>query len=100
MNHSLAHTSTKGIGYAKPITKRKVKTMSQSQVLSNSCGVSRTEAPQTLLSKVFAAMNMARSRRALAKLDAHLLADIGITAKQAQEEAQLSTWNAPSFWRM
>ncbi|HCW84740.1 MAG TPA: hypothetical protein DHC76_12125 [Rhodobacteraceae bacterium] len=45
-------------------------------------------------------MNMARSRRALAKLDAHLLADIGITAKQAQEEAQLSTWNAPSFWRM
>lgn len=74
--------------------------MSQSQVLSNSCGLSRTEAPQTLLSKAFAAVNMVRSRRTLAKLDAHLLADIGITATQAQEEAQLSTWNAPSFWRM
>jgi len=35
------------------------------------------------LSKAFAALNMARSRRALATLDAHFLADIGVKATRA-----------------
>lgn len=40
-----------------------------------------------------------RSRRALAALDAAQLDDVGISAQQAQAEAQRPLWDAPSSWK-
>lgn len=40
-----------------------------------------------------------RSRRALAELDAHALEDIGISAHDAQREAELGPWDVPVTWR-
>jgi uncharacterized protein YjiS (DUF1127 family) len=39
-----------------------------------------------------------RQRAQLAQLDATLLADIGITCRQAQSEAARSAWDVPSTW--
>ncbi|MFK7744560.1 MAG: DUF1127 domain-containing protein [Roseobacter sp.] len=39
-----------------------------------------------------------RSRRALAKLDARGLQDIGITAEQARREAENGLWDVPPSW--
>ena len=41
---------------------------------------------------------LARSRRALARLDAHLLADIGLTEAEAGREAARPRWDAPDAW--
>ncbi len=40
-----------------------------------------------------------RSRRALARLDAQLLDDIGLSAEQARKEAELGVWDVPQSWR-
>ena len=40
-----------------------------------------------------------RSRRALAQLDAHALADIGVSAKSAHTEAGKPIWDVPATWR-
>ncbi|MEM1352320.1 MAG: DUF1127 domain-containing protein [Pseudomonadota bacterium] len=40
-----------------------------------------------------------KSRRALAKLDAHALADIGVTAEDALRESRLSVWDVPATWK-
>lgn len=39
-----------------------------------------------------------RTRRALARLDAHLLEDIGISPAQARHEADLTVWDVPETW--
>ncbi|TMM51854.1 DUF1127 domain-containing protein [Sulfitobacter sabulilitoris] len=39
-----------------------------------------------------------RSRRALARLDATALDDIGVTAAQAKAEASRPFWDAPQTW--
>jgi uncharacterized protein YjiS (DUF1127 family) len=39
-----------------------------------------------------------RSRRALARLDAAALEDIGIDRETALREARLGIWNAPESW--
>ncbi len=39
-----------------------------------------------------------RQRKALADLDAARLADIGLTAQEAQAEAARLPWDAPSHW--
>lgn len=40
-----------------------------------------------------------RSRQALTKLDAHALADIGVSAKHAHAEASKPIWDVPATWR-
>ncbi|KEO56212.1 DUF1127 domain-containing protein [Thioclava pacifica] len=40
-----------------------------------------------------------RSRRALRRLDARLLDDIGRSESEAAEEARRRIWDAPSHWR-
>ncbi len=40
-----------------------------------------------------------RSRRALARLDARLLEDIGLTESEAAFEARRRIWDAPDHWR-
>jgi len=41
-----------------------------------------------------------RSRRALARLDARALADIGVSAKSAHSEASKPIWDVPGTWRI
>lgn len=52
-----------------------------------------------LPSRIFAIMALSRSRRGLARLDDHLLRDIGVTRAEAMAEADRAAWNAPSHWR-
>jgi len=40
-----------------------------------------------------------RQRRALAKMDARQLADIGVTRDQARAEAARPLWDVPSHWQ-
>lgn len=40
-----------------------------------------------------------RSRRALLKLDDHLLRDIGLTHLEAVDEANRSFWDPPLHWK-
>ena len=40
----------------------------------------------------------ARSRRRLAVLDDHLLADIGLSRDEALAEASRTVWDAPDHW--
>ncbi len=48
--------------------------------------------------RVLSAAALARSRRSLARLDDHLLRDIGLTRAEAAKEAGHKTWDAPSHW--
>ena len=45
------------------------------------------------------ALALLRSRRALARLDPDQLEDVGLTAAQAQAEAQKPVWDAPASWK-
>lgn len=40
-----------------------------------------------------------RQRSRLAELDAHLLADIGVTPDMAADEAGRSFWDVPGHWK-
>lgn len=56
-----------------------------------------------LVIRPFAALSAAleahRSRKALARLDPHLLRDIGLTREEALDEATRPIWDAPLHWR-
>lgn len=41
---------------------------------------------------------LARERRQLARLEPHLLRDIGLSAEVAQQEAARPRWDAPAHW--
>lgn len=45
-------------------------------------------------------INLARQRKQLAQLDTSRLADIGISARQANAEANRRFWDAPTWWRL
>ncbi len=47
---------------------------------------------------IFAILGLARQRRQLAKLEAHLLADIGVTKDAAISEATRPIWDVPAHW--
>ena len=48
---------------------------------------------------IFARFRIARQRRQLGQLDAHLLKDIGLPDDAARVEARRPIWDAPSYWR-
>jgi uncharacterized protein YjiS (DUF1127 family) len=50
-------------------------------------------------SRLAAASRLARSRKGLARLDAHLLQDIGLTSAEARIEADRPVWDAPLHWK-
>lgn len=52
-----------------------------------------------LLARLWQALALARSRRALARLDDHLLRDIGLTRHDAETETRRRDWDAPQHWR-
>lgn len=69
----------------------------QNQSLAHIC-VRPHRANRSLASRIAHALDVARSRRALARLDAALLDDIGLTERQARNEANRPAWDAPHSW--
>jgi uncharacterized protein YjiS (DUF1127 family) len=55
--------------------------------------------PARLLRHVLHMVDVARSRRSLRRLDAHLLRDIGLTPHEADAEASRAPWDPPAHWR-
>ena len=55
-------------------------------------------ASRSVLAKILDLDATYRQRRALAKMEAHRLADIGVTRSEALSEASSPIWNAPSHW--
>lgn len=51
------------------------------------------------LSRLIGLIGLRRQRQRLMELDAHLLADIGISAQAAQAEADRPFWDAPESWK-
>jgi uncharacterized protein YjiS (DUF1127 family) len=49
--------------------------------------------------RLAAASRLARSRKSLARLDAHLLRDIGLTSAEARIEADRPVWDPPLHWK-
>lgn len=47
---------------------------------------------------LFDLLALYRQRRALARLDASTLADIGLNRKAAQDEAHRPLWDVPRHW--
>lgn len=58
--------------------------------------VGRTQGPW---SRLRAWSELVRQRRALARLDAERLQDLGLTEGEAQAEAGRPFWDAPRHWR-
>ncbi|MEM6759954.1 MAG: DUF1127 domain-containing protein [Pseudomonadota bacterium] len=58
----------------------------------------RTTQPRRRFS-LHTALTVWRTRRALARLDAAQLADIGVTPRAARREATKSIWDVPTTWR-
>lgn len=54
---------------------------------------------RSALSYLRAMVTVRRHRAALSRLDPHLLRDIGLTAQEAQEEAERPAWDVPDHWR-
>jgi uncharacterized protein YjiS (DUF1127 family) len=67
-------------------------TMSRSSALS---GLQRSF---SLIGATFSMLALARSRQALADLDARALDDIGIAHVDAKREASRPVWDVPSNW--
>ncbi len=68
---------------------------------TSTMAVARVQSRDTLadLAKRLRLAVIARRQRAqLARLDANLLADIGVTAHQAATEASRPAWDVPSTW--
>ena len=60
----------------------------------------RAPARRTSWGKKFISFrNLARSRRALRKLNAQHLADIGFSKAQADAEARKPLWDVPDHWQ-
>lgn len=62
-------------------------------------GVSASNQRQGIIAKSIKMLAVARQRRALRNLDDHQLADIGLSRKQAQTEADRRPWDVPAHWR-
>ncbi|PRY74688.1 uncharacterized protein YjiS (DUF1127 family) [Marivita geojedonensis] len=52
----------------------------------------------SVINRLNSAMALHRSRARLARLEPHLLDDIGLDAERAAEEASRPIWDAPSCW--
>jgi uncharacterized protein YjiS (DUF1127 family) len=54
---------------------------------------------RSLLAAVIVALRVKDQRARLAKLDDHLLHDIGLTRAEAEMESERPFWDAPTHWR-
>ena len=53
------------------------------------------QSPASIISILLKGVEVSRQRRALAKMDAATLADLGLTRAQAQREAKRTFWDIP-----
>lgn len=65
---------------------------------SRSAGARFAPSFSALIRNIVAARALARQRKALAKLDDHLLCDIGLTRSEAENESRRPAWDAPRHW--
>lgn len=56
----------------------------------------RRAAPGSIFSRMYGVW---RQRRALERLDANALSDIGVTETEARAEARRPFWDAPNGWQ-
>lgn len=49
---------------------------------------------------LFSLFGLARQRRELGQLDAHLLRDLGISPEDARSESRRGFWDVPRNWRV
>jgi|TARA_B110000902_G_C13794246_1_gene393330 uncharacterized protein YjiS (DUF1127 family) len=89
----MPHTSSIGIQNEQHITKGSTMTA------LTSISMSRTSPRVSLLARLVQLHGLALQRRALRKLSAEQLADVGITKKDAAIEGQRAFWDAPETWR-
>lgn len=68
------------------------------RILTHPLIVLRPSTLKRLFHSLLAAAALERSRRNLARLDDHLLRDIGLTRSEAMAEAARAPWDAPSHW--
>jgi uncharacterized protein YjiS (DUF1127 family) len=61
--------------------------------------VSPSRSPLALLSRLRVLIALRRQRSSLARLDDHLLRDIGLTPETAKAEADRPLWDVPARWR-
>ncbi|MCE6951914.1 DUF1127 domain-containing protein [Cereibacter sphaeroides] len=62
-------------------------------------GVQTGGSVQRLVATLRLGLAARRQRQALAQLDPHLLADVGVTPAEAEAEAMRPIWDVPSNWR-
>lgn len=55
--------------------------------------------PRNLIGTLTTWIALARQRRALATLTCAQLQDIGVSAQQAETEANRAIWDVPAHWR-
>lgn len=62
-------------------------------------GAQATPKVHSLAQRLLALLSLSRQRHALAGLDDHQLADIGVTRAEAEAEAGRALWDAPAHWQ-
>ena len=60
----------------------------------------RTDGRTGIIGWIRTFLALDRQRRALAKLDAHLRDDLGLTEADIEREASRAPWDVPSHWRL
>lgn len=69
-------------------------------LIDTALGRAHQAAPKAgFLARLNAAMALYRSRARLAELDPHHLNDIGLTKKEAHDEASRPVWDVPQTWK-
>lgn len=61
-------------------------------------GVNCQPKPVSTLARLGGFIALTRERRQLAELNAHQLADIGVTPQDATTESQKMGWDVPNHW--
>ncbi|MFC3118746.1 DUF1127 domain-containing protein [Jhaorihella thermophila] len=97
MNHEMPYGSRKLIQPEKNASQMKERT--KLMTLFTDTRISRRPALTDLWSQVKRMIVVRQQRRALRKLDARALEDIGITRAEAEAEAARPLWDAPDTWR-
>lgn len=70
----------------------------QSASLRLSRALAPAQAKRPLFTRILARFAALRSRRALAALEPHQLADIGLSRAEAEQEAARPIWDVPQHW--
>jgi uncharacterized protein YjiS (DUF1127 family) len=68
-------------------------------VMQKSAKTALTSTPNRFLRAIKHLILVARSRRALLRLDDHCLRDIGLTRHEAERESARAPWDPPLHWR-